>query len=786
MTLDRARLRRIFDAACDLDAAARGVLLDRECTGDPELRAEVEELLRRDQAAALLAEERLAALRGQIESGTARLPERIGRFRVLARIGAGGMGVVYRALQENPEREVAIKVLAPGLGDDATHARFALEAEALGRLQHPGIAQILEAGSYHSEHGEQPYLAMELVGGEALNQWARRRQPAERERLAVLLQVCDAIQHAHQKGLIHRDLKPGNLLVDESARVKVLDFGIARLLDADRDHGLRTRTGQMLGTLSYMSPEQAKGDHDAVDVRSDVYALGVIAYELLSGALPIDVEGQPLTVAVRRVIDDQPVLLGQRDRRIATDLQTIVATALRKEPERRYATVQAFADDLRRYLAYQPVLARPASFGYVVRRFARRHRGLVVGSAAAVLALCAGTALAVAWALRAARAEGEAREEAKIADGVSDFVEHLFAGASPAAANGREITAKELVLRGVKRVGASLADEPLFRARLERFLGTVLTELGEAKTARPLLDDALTTLRASLPADDTRIGEAILSKARNLFLGHDVVAAEPLFDEALAWHERMGRPRDEFFARCHEGLGACALERRGLDEALAHFETMRAVRAADPDPAVRARDLVRMANLRRLRGETQLAEMLFVQAHQLAQQGDDAMLRANLATNLGVLRAGQQRLDEAESLSRESLEVGERLLGVEHPLLVRRLCNLAGVLSQTGRQEQAVPLLERALAIGAKAGAEQDDGVASAATNLGNLREQQGRSDDAVALYERAIAIYERFGPARSRELADTIENMALAVEHLGDKERAAALRERVAAIRGR
>lgn len=484
MTDRSALVQRLFLAACRVQGAERAAVLDAECRGDAALRREVEDLLRLDAGTPFLDEDDLRELRAPL-AAPAPLPDRIAGFRILSVLGSGGMGVVYRAEQANPPRQVALKVLAPGLGDAAARSRFALEAEALGRLQHPGIAQILQAGTYTSPAGEQPFLAMELIDGEALPDWAARTRPGPRAALQLLIEICAAVQHAHQKGLIHRDLKPGNVFVDRQGRAKVLDFGIARFVDGTRT--LQTMTGQVLGTLAYMSPEQANGHHDRIDVRTDVYALGVIGYELLAGALPIDVQGAPFTTALRRLVEEEPLPLGQHDRRLRGDLQTIFAMALRKEPHRRYGSAQALADDLQRYLAHEPILARPATTIYLVQQFARRHRGLVAGGVLAGLALVLGTVVSLAWAVRAEAAERQAKAEARVANRTVEFVRGLFAAAAPRVALGQTITARDLVAEGSRNIGRDLADEPVLRARLAGLLGNVLIELGDHTTAEPML-----------------------------------------------------------------------------------------------------------------------------------------------------------------------------------------------------------------------------------------------------------------------------------------------------------
>ncbi|MEM7205057.1 MAG: bifunctional serine/threonine-protein kinase/formylglycine-generating enzyme family protein, partial [Planctomycetota bacterium] len=320
------------------------------------------------------------------------------------------------------------KVLQLGVVRDDVLARFAREAELLGRLKHPGIAQVFDAGTFDAGHGSQPYFAMELVDGEPLTTYATGRALDLRSRCALLASVCDAVQHAHERGVIHRDLKPGNILVAEpdpgQPQPKVLDFGIARATEHGADDAtLLTRTGMLVGTLAYMSPEQVSGDGE-IDHRADVYALGVLLYELLTDELPLDVEGRPLSEIMRIVRDDEPDRLGTRNTQLRGDVETIAATALAKEPERRYVSAAAMADDLRRYLADQPIAARPKSTWYYVRKFASRHRALVGGAAATLLVSVLGGITALVYAMDA-RAQSEIASARTEEFELLSLVEHL-------------------------------------------------------------------------------------------------------------------------------------------------------------------------------------------------------------------------------------------------------------------------------------------------------------------------------------------------------------------------
>jgi WD40 repeat protein len=423
----RARVRELFDQAADLPAADRNAFLEAACAGDRALRAEVEDLLAWDSGlpadgaeAGFLKSPVVRPLQapGQPSSTSAlapaTLPPTIGRYRVVRVLGEGGMGTVYEAEQDSPRRTVALKVIRPGLTSGFLLQRFAREAQILGRLHHPGLAQVYEAGV--AESG-QPFFAMELITGVSPDQYSHEQALDVHGRLELLARVCDAVQHAHERGVIHRDLKPGNILVEMSGQPKVLDFGVARAADLGLTaSGGRTEAGQLIGTLSYMSPEQAAGDPSAIDRRGDVYALGVILYELLAHRLPYSLDGLPLPEAVRIIREQEPLRLGLIDSRLRGEVETIVAKALQKDKARRYASAGELAADIRRFLSHEPIRARPTSALYQLRKFARRHKALVGAVLGVAAALAAGTLMSVLYAVRAdhnARLAGDNERQAR-------------------------------------------------------------------------------------------------------------------------------------------------------------------------------------------------------------------------------------------------------------------------------------------------------------------------------------------------------------------------------------
>lgn len=448
---DLRRAMEIFDAVCDMDEDARGPAVDAACAGDAELRAEVLRMLEFDaiDAGALrrggAGAEWLAA---EVAPESPPAPERIGGYRVVREVGRGGMGVVYEAEQGEPRRRVAVKVIREGLADPDSVQRFRREVQLLGRLQHPGIAHVYESGVDHQGGSARSYFAMEFIDGLPLDRHADERGLGIAERIELILRVCGAVHHAHQKGVMHRDLKVANVLVvgqsedagtgdtdstqvDAIGQPKVMDFGIARLTEDNETN--RTHVGQILGTLSSMSPEQLAGDRDSVDVRSDVYAIGVMLYRLLAGRLPHDLSGKSIPEAARIVAEDDPPTLGSVSQALRGDLSVIAQKALHRDPSQRYESVAALADDLRRVLHDEPIAARPSSTWYRARKFARRNRGLVSAGVVLLVMLVLAAGVSTGFGIWAGKSLRTAERSARDADRAS-----YLASLSAAAAALRE------------------------------------------------------------------------------------------------------------------------------------------------------------------------------------------------------------------------------------------------------------------------------------------------------------------------------------------------------------
>lgn len=628
------------------------------------------------------------------------LPERIGPYRVLGLLGEGGSGRVYRVEESGPRREVALKVLRPGAVQAGFQQRFRREIALLGALEHPGIARLYAAGSADTDLGAMPYLAMEYVRGTDLLSHAESAQLPLPERLRLLIAVCQAVQHAHLRGIVHRDLKPGNVLVNAEGQVKVLDFGVAQVTDG-AEHTQVTRAGEVLGTLPYMSWEQLTGDPGALDPRADVFALGVIAYQLLSGRLPF--AGSPETSLVQVLKQRQersPPPLASVLPAARGDLDTVVMKAMAHEPAARYASAAEFAADLERYLDQRPIEARPPTAAYVARLFVRRHRALAGGTLLGVLAILIGAALALRFGLAEQEARHQAEQRLAERDAVSRFLENMFTAADPERALGSKLTVRDVVDVARRELDVQRGElPPGVLAQLQRSLGNTYTSLGQPAEALPLLESAERTVIAAEGEDSLEARRARLDTLRaRIRAGHQAEAAPALkaLVEAPADTPATKALRLEALVDLadFEIYGGSAKQAEAL-AAQALPEAIRALGAEHPTTLMLGYERALALHMD-ARHDEAIAQAQSVIAGMTRRFGAQHP-RTQLARDVMALSYREQgKFAESEAIYRETLAAREQVLGATHPQTAAVRVSLAAVLTLAGRAAEALPQARQA------------------------------------------------------------------------------------------
>jgi non-specific serine/threonine protein kinase/serine/threonine-protein kinase len=776
------RLRDLFGDVQEMPESERKAFLDRELEGEPALRAELDSFLASAKTMGAF-----LAPREHVGARAAAFPafgEMIGPYRLVELLGEGGFGIVYLAEQEKPiRRRVALKLIKPGMDTRQVIARFETERQALAMMDHPSIAQVFDAGE--TEAGR-PFFAMEYVPGISITAFCDQERIRTRDRLELFLDVCDAVQHAHQRGVIHRDLKPSNVLVarrDGIPVLKVIDFGIVKAMGTSIDErSFVTREGMVLGTIGYMSPEQSGAIQAEVDTRSDIYSLGVMLYELLAGEMPFDrvrLKRADWSEALRIIREEDPpsltsrLMRGERAtsssetkgrsgrvaeiaslraadersllRELKGELEWITLRALEKEPDRRYASASELSADIRRHLANEPVLARAPSTAYRVGKFARRHRVGVAAAALVSFAIVAGGITSTVGFTRAVRAERAARREAETARQISDYMVGLFRSSAPDRARGETITAHTLLEEGTLQIRNTVTDDPQVRARL-------LTTLGSAHLNLALDDEGLALLREALAVSDSAKTRDPMQVANQLYeLAHGLRMVGRwqdeeigvLMDRALAILHESGDKHHHLLPSCLR-VKAEWLDARHESARADSFITV-AISLAEAASSPDTLELIRAygARGRIAGGRARYDDRERFYRHALAlseSSGQFPSWSISLHQNLASVYAERGDPAKAVSHAEQGVRLARKIYPPDHPSIATALNGEVEALSSQGQYEKAIAVSEEKLRILRKSGRALS--CASTLETMGMLYLATGQADLAVPFSEEAWNIW--------------------------------------------
>ena len=765
------KAKEIFVAALACDASTRDAYVREVCGEDDSLRMEIASLLSAYDTSDGLS---VPAWASEQVGATTLVAKTIGPYHLLRKLGEGGMGQVWLAEQTTPvQRQVALKLVRVGIYDDAVLRRFYAERQSLAMMDHPAIAKVFDAGA--TSDG-QPYFVMEYVQGSPITSYCDDRRLTILERLELFLAACDGVQHAHQKAIIHRDLKPANLLVvdvDGRPTPRIIDFGLAKAVTPETSQqSTLTQAGSFLGTPGYMSPEQADVNSQDVDTRTDVYSLGAILYELLTGALPIDAtRNQPFDEVLRQLRQEDPVRPSSRiaaaaeeiarargtqsktlGRQLRGDLDSIAMKALERDRTRRYGSPAELADDIRRFMRNQPVLARLASRAYRVRKFVRRNR---VGVAAAAVIAAVLLASAVVQAVQLRRITRE-RDRA---NRITDFMTSMFRVADASERRGNTVTAREILDKASSDIERGLAQDPLLQAQMMDVMGTVYSSVGLYSRAQPLLEHAVniwsrTDGSDSLPALSSRHNLANTLGRRGRYA--DAEKLERATFESL---RRVAGPAKPLTLQSMASL-AVTLENEGRWKEAEQLNRD-ALDIARPALGADHPDALRPLNGL---GNVLLRQSRFAEAEKVHTEALERCRRVFGTENAQTLIAmqglggdfrGQGRFADAEKLDLETLEIRRRLYGNEHQATLSAMVDVARDLAKQGRLAEAEQFNRQTLEISQRAAGPEHLTTIAVRINLALNIQDQHRSAESESMNRTTIEISRRaLGPEHPFTLA--------------------------------
>ncbi len=809
----------IFDALLQLPEAERTAYLDAACAGDDPLRRRLEALLRANEDAGAFMERPALAARPHTMAVKPAEPDdvvgqTIGRYKLLEKVGEGGCGVVYVAEQTEPvRRRVALKVIKLGMDTKQVVARFEAERQALALMDHPNIAKVLDAGATGTGR---LYFVMELVRGVRITDYCDQNQLSTRGRLDLFIKVCQAIQHAHQKGIIHRDIKPSNIMVtlhDGVPVPKVIDFGIAKSMEGRLANAtVYTQLHQFIGTPAYMSPEQAEMSGLDIDTRSDIYSLGVLLYELLTGRTPFDarelVQGglEAIRRTIREVEPPRPstrlsTLQGealtttakqhgtqslQLLKLIRGDLDWIVMKCLEKDRGRRYDTANGLAVDLRRHLENEPVAARPPSAGYRLQKAWRRHKTAFAVTALIAAVLMAATGISVWQAVRARRAEALAKQNLAESEAISKFLTEAFQNPDPARV-GRTITVAETLGAAVKKLETDLAGQPERRAELQGTLGTTYHALGLYPEAIALQEKARDFYRSAFGPEhpDT------LKAMHNLAISYDDAGrreeALQLREQVLQLRRKVSGPEHPGTLKAMQALAVSYEEFGHRNEAIKLQEQLlplsRKVNGLEhPETILVMHNLaISYADAGRRVGALKLQEVVLNLSRKV--NGPEHPFTLTAMQALANSYAVSSRPGEAIKLTEEVLALDRKVNGPEHSSTLVSMNNLANSYDTAGRQEEALKLREEVLALRRKVlGPEHADTI-MAMHNLANSYDSAGRKNEALNLRDEVLVLSRKVNGPEHPDTIVAMHNLAVSYADAGRQDEALKLREKELAL---
>lgn len=752
----------LLAAALDQPAAERRGWLTGQPL-DPALIAEVLALL----DAAEHAPAWLAAPADGLPAGT-----QIGPFRIVRELGRGGMGVVYLVEREQGgfRQHAALKVLPAALDSPERRARFIAERQILAELEHPNIARLLDGGFSQEQR---PWFALELIQGEPITDYCRRLQLDIPARLRLLLQLCSAVGYAHAQLLVHRDLKPGNILVDASGRLRLLDFGIAKPLGPEPADG---RPESLILTPAYAAPELLRGER--VTTAADVWSIGIVLYELLTDQRPFPVSGNALIEAILGGSVPPPSrACGRRARYLRGDLDAIMHRATAATAARRYASVDALAEDLRRYLARMPVHAHADSAAYRIGKYLRRHPIAVLASSLA-LAILSATAVGLYW--QAERAAGEARRARLI----TDFVTGLFEIANPDVSQGRTVEARELLSEGAKRMQHNLSGDPTLAVELARVVGKLSRQVGDYSAAEAVLREAL-SYGAAMGA--TTRAAVRIELGESLILDGQYASARESLQTALAEVPlRTSSLRAQALARLGQAQAMLGEIESGTGLVRAALATDLAVAGLDSEEVIRDQHLLGEIAYEAQRFDTAAMYYRAELAATAARHGESSTERAQAEHDLGVALAGAGELKEAQSHMQNACALRRKLLGEQHPALALCLRNWAGVLRQAGQSAAAEPKYREALAINERVLGPEHLNTFYSVNSLAVLLAGDGRVAEALPMFQRSLRGFRRTLGAEHPTTGVVLISLAALEARVGHYAEAEALNREAIALNDR